>query len=211
MATNLVSFPTALFTVNTSGTLTTIALKSQLSGYFLAGNGTANALTFRGILSSDLAASPVVGKVPITSDTNGGMTWATPFATTDTAEQDLGALTWTGVTSPSGTITKKYRWSRQGKMVTIAFKITASVAGLLNTAVSFPLPTDMPNPATFASQPNSTHITIGPGLLGATANSIAALGATMLTVDGSGNFLIQVTGTGVAGADVWGTVTYFVG
>lgn len=181
--------PAELFTAASSGTTLTLTRAVKAANIVYAGptSGGTAAPAFRGLVAADMPSG---------------------YAITTSAEQDIGTLAWTGTSAPSGTINKKYRWSQVGKTVTLFFKIDAAVAGLAITAVSFPLPGDCPTPATFASQPNSTHVTVGAGLIGAAANTGAVMGGSQLTVDGSGNFLVQVVGTGVAATFVWGTVNY---
>lgn len=184
--------PAELFTLASSGSTLTLTRAVKSTGLFYAGpsSGTVTAApAFRSMVAADLPPGYVVTTSP---------------------EQNIGTLTWTGTSAPSGTIVKTYRWSQVGKTVTLFFKITAATPGLAVTAVSFPLPSDCPVPGTFASQPNSTHIAVGSGLIGATANTGAVMGGAQLTVDGSGNFLIQAVGTGVAATNVWGTINYLV-
>jgi hypothetical protein len=134
---------------------------------------------------------------------------------TAASEGNLGTLTWAGAVAPSGTINKKYRWSRNGNCITVLVKIDASVAGTANTSVTFSLPCvanggDMPDPATFASQPNSTHITVGPGMLGSTGTPASTGGGMQLFVDGSAVFKIQITDAAVGAMYAWGQLSYMV-
>lgn len=125
-------------------------------------------------------------------------------------EQDLGNLTWTATTAPGGTVTKKYKWTRNGNDVTVHFKITASVAGLLATAVEFDLPSDMPIPNTFSSQPNNFIVSLGSGLLSAADNPvIGVLDITKLFRNGTGGYAIRTqTVNGLAATRCWGSISY---
>lgn len=126
-----------------------------------------------------------------------------------TAEAALGALTWTGGVAPSGTITKTYSWMQYGGLVTAFFKITATVAGTAVTKVSFALPSDMPLPATFASQPNSTVIAAGTGSIEATGVlTTAAVGVASLVKDAGGNLLIEISCVALAASNAWATISY---
>ncbi len=138
---------------------------------------------------------------------------------------DLGALTWSAGVAPSGTIVKKYRAVQIGDWVEMWFKITASVAGTAVTAVSFPLPASTPagvsKPgadvgthymwATGAGAgPVSTAITVGMGSISA-GGAPTSPGLCVLTTDGSGNFVININSTAVAGDFVMGHITYMSG
>lgn len=79
-------------------------------------------------------------------------------------EGDLGSLSWDN-TAPSGTVSKKYRWSRLGKRVNFQARIEASVAGDSNSRVFFDLPADCPTPAEFSTTGSSELEISGPGAL----------------------------------------------
>lgn len=125
-------------------------------------------------------------------------------------EQNLGTLTWTATTAPSGTINKKYKWSRIGNIVTVLLKIDASIAGTAVTAVEFEMPSDMPSPAVFASQPVSTIVAVGSGKLASSANpTIGGAEGSKLYKNGSGTYVIAVEATvAVTGTFTWGSLTY---
>lgn len=126
------------------------------------------------------------------------------------AEDDLGAITWSAVAAPSGTINKKFRWTNIGGVIHLWIKIDASVAGTTVTIADFALPAAMPSPVIFASQPNSTTITYGTGNIEAAGGSaIVAAGDTRLYADGTGLFRIAIeTITGLAAKFAWGYVSY---
>lgn len=64
---------------------------------------------------------------------------------------DLGTLTWTGTTAPSGTIVKKYRWSRVGDLTTFEYWFSATSQGNSITKVVFDLPSNVPYPIDWAA------------------------------------------------------------
>lgn len=132
------------------------------------------------------------------------------FTQTTSAEQDLGTLTWTATTIPAGTITKKYKWTRNGNEVNIYFKITATIGGLLVTGVEFDLPSDMPVPNTFTNQPNNSIIALGNGLLSAIDNpSIGTSDSSKLFKNGSGTYVIRTeAANGLAASRAWGRISY---
>lgn len=128
----------------------------------------------------------------------------------ESAEQDLGSLTWSAGVAPSGTINKKYRWNQVGKKVDLWVKVDASVAGTAVLSVDFALPGDMPAPSIFGSQPASTIIAYGEGNLTTAANSaIAAAGDSKLYLDaGSAARVTVETAVALAGKFAWAHLTY---
>lgn len=125
------------------------------------------------------------------------------------AEQDLGTLTWTG-TAPGGTITKKYRWIRIGKRVTVDWQINATTPGLLVSSVSTPLPSDCPAPSLLSNVPVNSWARIGSGSILATANATALGGNSGLFRASDGSFQLRVTTTaGLAATTAIGSVEYF--
>lgn len=113
-------------------------------------------------------------------------------------ERNLPALTWSSVTAPSGTIVQVYNWIAIGKHVSLWFKVTATLPGASVTGVSFALPSDMPLPAIFSSQPNSSVVAYGTG----------TNGLCSLSKDSEGAFKISVIGTSISATFVSGTIIY---
>lgn len=81
------------------------------------------------------------------------------------SEADIdGSLTWVGGTAPSGTITKRYVGSRTAKGFTqVWIKIRATIAGVAITQVNFPLPSALPTPTVWVSQPDGEIVSFGIG------------------------------------------------
>lgn len=123
-------------------------------------------------------------------------------------EQDLGTLTWTGTTAPSGTISKKYRWARTGKRVDLWILITATVVGSALTSVNFDLPSDMPTPSAF-SNAGAARI-VGSGDLGTSAGDGPSNGCSFLYNSGSGNQVWIKTSSATNAGMAIGQLTYFV-
>jgi len=142
--------------------------------------------------------------------------WATQASVvsggqTISSEGTLGTLTWTG-TAPTSLIEKKYRWTQLGKLVTVYVKISYTNNGVTNYNVSFAMPGDVPLPAIWASQPNSTVITTGNGLIGPNADGSNAL-VTVSSVqkDGSGNITMSIftdQAFGLNARYAWGQLSF---
>lgn len=129
------------------------------------------------------------------------------------SEADVGTLTWAAAVAPSGTITKRYKWSQVGKAVTVEWRIEASVAGTAVTSVNFPLPTDMPSPSNHTNQSNSEWVTVSGGaVLSTAAASLNLGGAAGLMKNGSAAYEIWTySGTAsVAATFVAGSLSYII-
>lgn len=126
------------------------------------------------------------------------------------AEGDLGALTWTAGTDPSGAINKKYRWSQNGKTVSFWVKVDASVPGVAVSALDFALPVDLPAPDTWASQPASTVIAYGSGSISSSAAGSAIGGSDCkLYLDGASIPRVTIeTTASVTGTYSWCQISY---
>ena len=103
-------------------------------------------------------------------------------------EGALPTLTWGGAVAPSGTITQKYKWTQVGKVVTVEWRIEASVAGTANTLVSCALPSDMPSPANHTNQSVSEWVTVSGG-------AVLATGAAALNLGGAAGLYKEAGGT----------------
>lgn len=128
---------------------------------------------------------------------------------TTSAEQDLPTLTWTATAAPTG-VTKKYKWTRSGSLISLFVKITATGSGLVVTAVEFDLPSDMPDPNLSASQPNSEIISIGNGTISSDPNgALAVPDGCKLFKDSGGLYKIKIERSGGLAADyVWAQINY---
>lgn len=128
------------------------------------------------------------------------------------SEQNIGALTWVATGQPSGTVSKIYRWSQQDDFVSMWFRVTTSVAGILVLNLSFSLPSDMPTPALFTVQPNGQEIAFGQGAItGIAAITAAATNMCTLRKNGSGVYEINLFSVGVAANFAWGSINYLAG
>jgi hypothetical protein len=124
------------------------------------------------------------------------------------SEQDLGSLTWGAGVAPAGTITKKYKWNRVGNMVVGCFKVTATVAGTAVVSLTFDLPTDMPTPSVFASQPTGTSVVQGTGSI-ETSGVVTVAGAAQVSLlNNSGTYQVAVLSGAIAATNAWAQVTY---
>lgn len=129
---------------------------------------------------------------------------------TDTAgsEGNLGAITWTGTTSPLGTITKRYLWHRTGGLVTFTFTITATLPGVLVTKATFPLPVDAPIPYVLSNVPTGGIVTTGTGSLTTSLLGLTTGGMSAIVKNGA-SFNIECTGSAALAANsATGTIIY---
>jgi hypothetical protein len=104
----------------------------------------------------------------------------------------LTGVSWSGGTPPSGTVAQHYRWEQIGDAVHWTARYEATVAGASNIGVLFPLPSDMPLPATMIGLGDS-EFSDGAisGNMGASASS-TSLTKSYLSKDGSGNWQVQL-------------------
>lgn len=123
------------------------------------------------------------------------------------AETALGALTWTAGTPPSGTISKTYRAFTIGSCIHFYAKITASVAGVAVTAVSFPLPAAVANPVLWAVQESSGLVIPGSGSM-QTVVTGSVNGSAGIYEDGAGGYVVKVFSAAAATAEVYCFVTW---
>ena len=132
---------------------------------------------------------------------------------TTSNEINLGALTWTATADPSGTISKLIRWNKVGKVISFWVSIIASTPGTLVTAVEFDLPSNMPSPSTWSSQPNDSIIMLGVAKIGVTTNPTFDFNDGLKVYkDISGNFKIKIECVGGPAADtVYGHGNYISG
>ncbi len=129
------------------------------------------------------------------------------------SEGDLDTLTWTSTIDPSGTITKRYKWSQVGKVVTVEWRIEASVAGTAVTSVRATLPTDMPVPSNHSNQSNNEWVTVSGGAILATNSAALSLGgAAGLFKNSGGTYELYIySGTAsVAAAFAAASLSYVV-
>lgn len=211
--------PDPTVTVQPTGGLGADIVGSSLiiAGGVSTGAGAPSSIAFQTTTVAGSSSTPqtlttrlTISSTAITSTLPLTLPAGTAAAFSVSAEQNLGTLAWTAGVAPSGTINKKYHWTQVGKQVTLWCKIDASVAGTAVSAVDFPLPGDLPAPATFASQPASTVITYGSGNLSTTANA-ALNGASdsKLYLDGGSAARVTIeTTVAVAGAFAWATFSY---
>lgn len=131
----------------------------------------------------------------------------------EVAESNLGTLTWTAGTAPSGSINKKYKATRIGNRVDLWCRIEAATPGATVTAVSFPLPSDagINTPVAFTGMgngefnvPGSGAITVG-GALPTAGPCNAYLGK-----DGGGVWTVYITGPSSSADTAFCHISYFV-
>lgn len=127
------------------------------------------------------------------------------LATTKTSDQEnLGALTWSAVIAPSGTINKLYKWSRSGKNVSFWCKIDASVSGTLVTAVEFDLPSDVPLPSIWDSQASGVIVVTGTGAIVNGSNAALPSLDGVKLFNSSGTYKIRIqTSAGLSADNCW--------
>jgi len=125
-------------------------------------------------------------------------------------QKNLGTLTWSGLTAPSGTVTKVYKYMKHGGLIHFWFYIHASTPGILVTGVEFGLPSEVPSPSLWTSQPNNQTVMIGNGAITSGLNaSIDSLDGVRLYRNNSGNYIVSVNKSASVAADsVWGYLTF---
>lgn len=122
----------------------------------------------------------------------------------------LGTLSWTATTAPSGTITKVYQWYKMGNICNIFWAVRASVAGLLVTQMSVPLPGDAPTPGNLSNQTNDSIVSLGSGAIQALVTAAVNQNACCLYKTSGGSYeLRNFVTAGLAATYVTGQLTYF--
>lgn len=89
-----------------------------------------------------------------------------------------GTITWTGGAAPSGSSNLRYAWTQIGDVVFYEFAFTYATSGTTITAVTWTLPTDMPNPQ------------VKTGFTGASTVLYRAVGAMMTATSTVGSGVI---------------------
>lgn len=127
--------------------------------------------------------------------------------TTD-AEGDLGTLTWNG-TAPGGTITKRYKWFKQGNLCTITFAVKCSTPGLLVSSFAAALPSGAPTPYNLSNQASDSWVCMGSGgvLTGLTV-SLSGNNAGLYKTSGGTYELRAFATTTLAAGVAMGCITY---
>lgn len=154
--------------------------------------------------AAKLGSLAITNSAELWQKTGSGNTEWTKFGVSKSNEEsDLGTLTW------SGAITKKYRWSQSGNCVNFWAKISATVSGTLVSGVEFSLPSDVPPPNLWNSQPNGSVISVGFGTLNNGSNpTITTSDGVKLFKNRSGVLTIRVESTALTVNSVWAQVSY---
>ena len=149
----------------------------------------------------------------IRANNTSGTADATNFTFRSVGAQSIssGVPTWTAGTAPSGTENHSYTWSQIGKQVTVTFYLTYVTAGATCTAVSFPLPTDLPLPLELSGTGAADEfLYIGSGYIGTAKTTVPAVSArpTIRVNSGDTGYDIYMAGTSVSARVAYGTITY---
>ena len=144
-------------------------------------------------------------------DTGAGSTTLSHYQ--EVAESNLGTLTWTAGTAPSGSISKLYRATRIGNRVDLWCRIEASTPGVTVTQVSFPLPSDtgINTPVAFTGMGNSEFNVSGSGAI-TVGGTLPAAGPcnAYLGKDGGGVWTVYITGPSSSADTAFCHISYFV-
>ena len=149
----------------------------------------------------------------IRANNTSGTADATNFTFRSVGAQSIssGVPTWTAGTAPSGTENHSYTWSQIGKQVTVIFYLTYVTAGATCTAVSFPLPTDLPLPLELSGTGAADEfLYIGSGYIGTAKTTTPAVTSRPVIKVNSGDtgYDISMSGSSVAARVAYGTITY---
>lgn len=139
------------------------------------------------------------------TDGSGTTSW---MEYTEGSEADLGTLTWSAGTAPSGTITKKYRYTKVGKLTTFEFWIDATTAGTSVTSVSFTLPVSALNPVEWTGQGNEITIIGSGGLATTSGSNVQNQSRTYITKTGSNAYNVIAEGSSGSTSNAYGFITY---
>ena len=149
----------------------------------------------------------------IRANNTSGTADATNFTFRSVGSQSIssGVPTWTAGTAPSGTENHSYTWSQIGKQVTVTFYLTYVTAGATCTAVSFPLPTDLPLPLEMSGTGAADeNLFIGAGYIGTAKTTTPAVTSRPVIKVNSGDtgYDISMSGSSVSARVAYGTITY---
>jgi len=149
----------------------------------------------------------------IGANNTSGTADATNFTFRSVGSQSIssGVPTWTAGTAPSGTENHSYVWSQIGKQVTVTFYLTYVTPGATCTAVSFPLPTDLPSPLELSGTGAADEILyIGTGYIGTAKTTTPAVTSRPVIKVNSGDtgYDISMSGSSVSARVAYGTITY---
>jgi hypothetical protein len=170
--------------------------------YGAAGSNWSAATNYRWRLRKVSPSSPV-GFGLATQTASGLISAEYASAEGDLGTITIGAGTWTTIDS------KKYRWVRNGKQVTLWYRLESTTAAVTLTTFNFELPSDCPTPSLFSTAGTSEWT--GFSGLGITSTGVAAaeVAATGSLYRGAGGaFTIYHTQPSTASKIVFGSVTY---
>jgi hypothetical protein len=122
-----------------------------------------------------------------------------------------GTDTWDG-TAPSSSLSKVYKWSQNYKTVHLEIYISYNVAGVTNTTATLTFPSGVPLPATVTgfTANNSSIVPVSGWLGSGPTNNQGGSAKAAITLDGSGNPIISLTGgSSLSGKVARVSLTYF--
>lgn len=119
--------------------------------------------------------------------------------------------TWTG-TTPSGTSNVSYVWSQIGNQVTLIITAVYATAGASNTAVTFTLPSDCPNPTLPAGLSGaSSKVYPGYGYIDSNIAGNPSNGRAIMHVNAANNgYEISIISASVSAKYAQCTIIYYI-
>ncbi len=133
----------------------------------------------------------------------------------DSSERNItSTITWVNTgSSPSGTPTNTYRWTRTGNEVKVRFNLKYSVPGSNCTAVQIELPSDMPTPSRpsgYNAANNQLNTGSGQIMVNTTTPNTDVQTAALLVNSGNTGYIINIGGiVNVNAAAAEATITYW--
>ena len=123
-----------------------------------------------------------------------------------------GTPTWTGTTAPSGAANHSYNWIQIGNLVQGNLTLVYATVGTLNTAVSIPLPSNLPTPIKpdgLIGALNVLYRIIGRFTSSETTLSTAGADVVIRSNAANNGFDFYVAGTAVGAKVVYISFQYF--
>jgi hypothetical protein len=127
---------------------------------------------------------------------------------TETAENTLPTITWTGTTAPSGSSNLVYRAVQVGSMVTITWRMEYAVAGSALTKATFDLPAGLPTPASPTGMSANELVWSGTGNLSTSMTGTSSTRVNMYRNSADTGFEIQMEAASGNYTGGVGSITY---
>jgi hypothetical protein len=128
---------------------------------------------------------------------------------TETSENTLPTITWTGTTAPSGSSNLVYRAVQVGSMVTLTWRMEYAVAGSTLTKATFDLPAGLPTPASPTGMSANELVWSGTGNLSTSMTGTSSTRVNIYRNSGDTGFEIQMEASSGNYTGGVGSITYF--